>query len=190
MKSEDEYFEIITDAHVEFNKEHGFSRFEVPMELGGKPRIFYLEEEMVQYLLEEDVLFVNSRKYLGLDDKTVCPETLVLFVLINDTFGYSCADAESVTMKELPELCKGYCDHGYLGVIVWVAKKRKCAPIKPWIKSLKVKDLWDEELEGIYQEEIKMMKKVGKGDSKVIGPVVDLGKKKSEEVKKDKKKSK
>ena len=187
----DEYFDKISNLHEEFNKVHGFERFVIRWtDSKNEEHVSYLTEEMLQYLLEEDVLFSNSREYLCSDGKTKCSETIVLFVLVSDTFAYACADAEEITMKELPVLCKNYCEHGYLGVIVWAAKKRKETPIDPWIKDLKEKDLWDEELEGYYQEKIKrieMMKKRGKEDGKVTGPVVDLSKKKSEENKKDKK---
>lgn len=78
------------------------------------------EESMAAYLIDEGVLFVNSRDY---KDKMSSGHTLVLFININDVFGPG-ADAEDVTYEELPKVYDLYQEKGYQGIIEFVGQKR------------------------------------------------------------------
>ena len=111
------------------------------------------EEEMLAKLLQEGILFCNSRKYLDLDDKTVNPETIVLFVNCNDVFAWGCADAESLTLEELPGLFKLFevCD--ITASTIWVCKKRKEKPQAPVVDWLKEHNGWDAELEALPENQ-------------------------------------
>jgi hypothetical protein len=49
-----------------------------------------------------------------------------------DTFAYACADAESFTLDEMPEVFRLWKAHGYYGVVAWIAKKRGVEPVKEY----------------------------------------------------------
>jgi hypothetical protein len=88
---------------------------------------WFLEDSAVVELLAADVLFVNSRKYLNLDG-TTAPETLVLFVRLNDVFAWACSDAECVSLAELPALYDTWKARGDVGVEQWACLKRQMRP--------------------------------------------------------------
>ena len=94
------------------------------------------EEAMLSKLLDDNTLFCNSRKYVDLDGKTIMEETIVIFLNCNDVFA-GCADAESITLKELPELFKLIEDNEECGVIQWVCIKRNQYPQQRMIDYLK-----------------------------------------------------
>lgn len=106
------------------------------------------EQAMVAHLLEEDVLFVNSRRYIA-DDKTneIGPETLILFVNCSDVFVWACSDAECVSCDELPELFRLYEANPQCGPIQWVCIKRNEKPQAPMVKYLKEHNGWNDILE-------------------------------------------
>lgn len=62
-------------------------------------------------------------------------EEVKAFVVLNDVFGYCCADAEEVALDEIPELASLWKKYGFTGAIYWASKKRKEPPIKPITKS-------------------------------------------------------
>ena len=105
------------------------------------------EEEMLAKLLQEGILFCNSRKYLDSDDKTVRPETIVLFVNCSDVFAWGCADAESIALAELPELFKMYEANPKTAATIWVCKKRNEKPQLPVADWLKEENAWTDEME-------------------------------------------
>lgn len=88
----------------------------------------YLNEEMFAFLLLKGVVFINSRKYLDLEEKPQ-KETIVAFVLCSDTFAPCCADAEEVTTTELPELFEMYMKDTSYGPTKWACKKRGKRPM-------------------------------------------------------------
>lgn len=96
----------------------------------------YDDEGMLIYLLQEDVLFCNSRQYLCVDNKTQQPETIVIFVNCNDVWFWACADAEEITLEELPELCRLYMEDSDGGVIKWACQKRNMRPQAPIRRAL------------------------------------------------------
>ena len=97
---------------------------------------FPMKKQCYLKLLDDDVLFCNSRKYIDLDGKIICEETIVIFLNCNDVFA-GCADAESITLKELPELFKLIEDNEECGVIQWVCTKRNQYPHQRMIDYLK-----------------------------------------------------
>src|SRR2546430_1807368 len=86
-------------------------------------------------LLAESILFANSRhyiewdkwvpdesrlgKYKHLDTYKVQDETVVLFVNCNDLFWWACADAESITLDEIPTLFRAWRNDKSWGVSKW-----------------------------------------------------------------------
>jgi len=88
------------------------------------------DEAMLAYLLDEDVLFPNTRKYYCEHAKQLLGPTIVLFVLINDRFVPG-SDAEDVKLEEIPRLFELYRAKGYDGLCEFVANKRGI-PNKHW----------------------------------------------------------
>lgn len=107
------------------------------------------EESMLARLLDDDVLFCNSRKYLCADDKTVRDETIVLFILANDVFVWGCADAEDITTEELPQLFDLHVANPKCGSIQWCCIKRNEKPQEPIVEYLKENGGWNETLESL-----------------------------------------
>ena len=113
----------------------------------------YDEEGMVLYLLQKGRLLCNGRKYL--DEKgVVYPETIVLFLICNDTFGWACADAEEIAYNELPELYKAVKADERYGDTKWVCKKRNLQPQQPLIEIMKEAGVWDEAMEALPKNEV------------------------------------
>lgn len=109
-------------------------------------RIVANEEAMLSKLLDENILFCNSRKYI--EDKKEEEETIVLFVNANDIF-YPAADAESITLKELPNLFRLYEEKGQDGILIWLCQKRNLQPWSRLSKRLKEDGRWDEKLDSL-----------------------------------------
>jgi hypothetical protein len=61
------------------------------------------------------LLFVNGTDYVE------------LCVLCSDTFGYACADGETVALEEAPALLALADDEGWPGIIRWIQAKREAA---------------------------------------------------------------
>ena len=61
-------------------------------------------DAFLSILLRDGILFANTRKFVEYDDKTSKEATIVLFVICNDVFAWACADSESLTVEDLPEL--------------------------------------------------------------------------------------
>ena len=111
----------------------------------------YNLEDMVAALLTNDVLFVNSRKYVEefYNPPKIQEETLVLFLNCNDVFAWACADAEAVSVKDLPELYKYWLKDRKWGTTKWICIKRNEQPQNP-IKRYMIEDgSWDESLEAL-----------------------------------------
>jgi len=97
------------------------------------------EELILAKLLIEDVIFANQRQIKEFNNET----TIILFVVMNDTFYYSCADADSIALEELPNLYRLYKKHGINGVTAWAIPKRKMRPLKPIEDSMREDGSWD-----------------------------------------------
>lgn len=102
-------------------------------------------EAMLARLLDEDLVFCNSREYFGLKGEKE-PETIVVFLNCNDCF-VPASDAESVTIDELPNLFTLFEKKGDYGSIEFVAIKRKQQPRKYIKETMIKKGHWTPELE-------------------------------------------
>jgi hypothetical protein len=109
----------------------------------------YIEEDILAYLLKEDVAFVNSREYLCIDGETKQPETLVIFVNCNDIWAWACAEGLEITLDELPELCEMYMKDSGWGAIKWACKKRNMRPQKPIRDDMKKDNAWCDMMESL-----------------------------------------
>lgn len=56
-------------------------------------------------------------------------EPIVMYLNMNDTFGYACADSEEVTLSEIPEVYRLWKKYGHHGLTAWSAVKRNVDPI-------------------------------------------------------------
>lgn len=124
-------------------------------------------EAMVAHLLEENVLFVNARRYVS-NEKTnelSKNETLVLFLNCNDVFAWGCADAEDVSYSELPELFKLYEADDKCGTIQWVCIKRNQKPQAPIVKYMKENNGWNEVMEALPENRYDALYKEYNGKS-------------------------
>lgn len=103
-------------------------------------------EAMLSKLLEDDILFCNTRKFQCPFSKEICEDTIVLFININDTFCYA-ADSECLTTEELPKLFELYQKKEYYGVVEFVALKINLQPLKRTKDQMIKLGFWTEELE-------------------------------------------
>lgn len=115
----------------------------------GKTHHFCIEETALAKLLVDGILFVgdfNSGPFFSNEsnEKTTC----CVWVNCGDTFMYACADAEPVTMKELPELYRMHKENDW-GATKWCCKKRNLQPISPIIKRMRDENVWDEMMESL-----------------------------------------
>lgn len=112
----------------------------------------FCEEEALAYLLSEEVVFCNSRKFVGYGGK-VEEETIVIFVILNDTFYYASADAEPIRLSELQNLYELYKEHKYTGIVKWATEKRGILPISHYRRQLREADLWSLEMQILENRE-------------------------------------
>lgn len=105
------------------------------------------EEAMLSRLLVDNILFCNSRKYVCLDGH-IKEETIVLFINVNDCFAPA-ADAESLTLAELPTLFRLYEDKEFFGIIEFVALKRGIQPVKSLKSKMIANEVWSPKLESL-----------------------------------------
>ena len=66
---------------------------------------------------------------------------LNFYVSCNDLFAWGCADAEDVTIKDLPLLKQSFEDDKYYGIELYCARKRKMRPQGAFYKSFE-KESW------------------------------------------------
>jgi hypothetical protein len=115
-----------------------------------KEEIYFDEDEAILQLLSERVLFSNFRTYSS-DDKKLANDgkTIILFMICNDVFAWSCADAEDVSSTEDLKSLYDYCEKygAWEGSAIWVCMKRKQKPQIPVVKMLKDKNAWPIELD-------------------------------------------
>ena len=75
---------------------------------------------MIGEMLPEEII----RLYLNKD------ETITMWILMNDTFYFACADGEDITMEEIPLLYQMWKQFDWYGLVAIVSKKRKQLPLK------------------------------------------------------------
>ena len=126
-------------------------------------------EAMAAHFLEENILFLSSRKYVcGEKDDVISKNaTLLLFLNCNDVFVWGYADAEGVSYDELPELFKMYEANTDCGPTQWVCIKRNQKPQAPMVKYLKEKNGWNEVMEALPENKYDAYckEKFGKSDA-------------------------
>lgn len=121
---------------------------------------FCVEEKALEILLHENILFANSAntvdwdkwipdeanpgKYKHTDTYKIGGETVVLFVNCNDLFWWACADAEDLTLSEVPELYMMWKNDKNWGVSKWCCKKRNMQPQLPIREDMKKEGVWEE----------------------------------------------
>lgn len=108
---------------------------------------------MVAELLLNEVLFCSSRRYMGYSftgPETLSEEaTIVCYVICNDIFAWACADAECVSLNELPKLYDMWKANPAWGAEQWCILKRNQRPQAPVLKAMQNAGAWTEELEAI-----------------------------------------
>lgn len=113
---------------------------------------------MVAKLLDEDVLFVNSRPYAN-ENGVLCGKTLTLYLNCSDVFAWAYSDAIDITLDELPHLFELYEQNPLCGPIVWACKKRSEKPQRSIIQWLKLKGGWNDELENLPDNKYDLLLK-------------------------------
>lgn len=74
--------------------------------------------------------------------------TLALLLNCSDTFAWGCADAEPITLEDLPALYTAW-QTGVYGTTSWVCKKRGRRPQAPLEKRMREAGAWDDEMEAL-----------------------------------------
>ena len=119
----------------------------------------FLTNEAISYLMNQEVLFANSRPYVNnpwmpKEKWETSEETLVLFVSCGDTFAWGGSDAESITYSEnigseIYQLLEYYLENRTYGVTKWVCIKRNQQPQKPLADSMKRDGIWNDIMESL-----------------------------------------
>jgi len=109
---------------------------------------YWNEEALLAYLLDEELVFCNSRKYVSIDGK-VMSCTTVIFMSCNDVFSWGTADVENIEPDEFHELYELHEENKIWGPTKWACKKRNLQPQVPIIKAMKKSGYWDKELESL-----------------------------------------
>jgi len=107
------------------------------------------KELILAKLLIDEVVFCNDSSLKDYDNSNICEETIAIFVGCNDIWGWACADAETISTKELPELYKFYMADKKWGSLKWACKKRNLQPQAPIIKDMKKEDVWCDIMESL-----------------------------------------
>ena len=71
---------------------------------------------------------IDRKKALLLISNTCYMRDNKLYILLNDTFHFACADSEIVEEEEIEDVIKYFRSYGDDGVLYWVAKKRGYDP--------------------------------------------------------------
>ncbi len=102
-------------------------------------------------LLKEGVLFCNERETLFQGEKG--ESTVVLYVLCNEVFCSTSADAESLKVDEIGNLYKAFKANGHTGVYKWCCIKRGEQPTYEVVQEFKDVGIWDEQMEKLKPNE-------------------------------------
>ena len=102
---------------------------------------------MVLELLKNNVLLVNSRNYNYNFSNTETGHTLVLFVICSDVFAWGMADAEDISLSELPTLYNMDKVDKKWGSTKWCCIKRNEQPQKPVREMMQKEGVWDDNME-------------------------------------------
>jgi len=102
-------------------------------------------------LLKQGVLFNNERETVFQGEKE--DSTTVLYVICNEVFCPTAADAESLKENEIGDLYKMFKAHGHTGVYKWCCIKRGEQPTEEVVKEFKEAGIWDEKMESLKPNE-------------------------------------
>lgn len=105
------------------------------------------EESILSILLNNNVLFCNQRYYSLLPDGKSSGQTIVLYVVCNDVFGWACADAEDITLNELLTLYKMWEADKVWGPAKWCCLKRNLKPQAAIEKIMKEDGVWNNQMD-------------------------------------------
>lgn len=110
--------------------------------------MFFEENDLLAELLSDGVLFSNVRAYDANDigkphEPDLRERTIVLFMNCNDVFSWGCADAECITIDEIPDLYLLWRDNHKWGPMKWACKKRNLQPQRPIVIDMKKDGYWD-----------------------------------------------
>lgn len=118
----------------------------------GETKTFVDHEQMLARLLYYGVVFIAATDISGhsVDERRyqVGP-TLHLSVNANDVFYWGCADAEDITIDEVPDLYALFRESREWGAIKWLSRKRKLRPQRPIVREMRAAGAWTEELEAL-----------------------------------------
>ncbi|MDO8659570.1 MAG: hypothetical protein Q7K54_03120 [Candidatus Parcubacteria bacterium] len=87
---------------------------------------FYEELTDTQKKQLGELLLLDAGVWLQGDKEKIC-----LYLNMNDTFAWACADAEEFTIEELPIIYDVFEKFGHSGIIAWASQKNGMEPIKP-----------------------------------------------------------
>lgn len=104
-------------------------------------------ELALAFLLNNDVLYANGRRYVWGKENKLEDETIVLFVDCNDIFAWGLADSESLPLKEVDSLLKMYLADIKWGAARWCIKQRKMRPQAPVEKDMRLDGSWEDEFD-------------------------------------------
>lgn len=111
----------------------------------------YCDEELaLAALLRDGVLFANERDTVF--GGQPAGSTVVLYVNCSDTFGYACADAETLPYAEIGNLYRMHRDGGGaagFGEVRWCCLRRGERPLPEVERQMRDAGAWDEALESL-----------------------------------------
>lgn len=112
----------------------------------------FMADDMVADLLRAEVAFVAAMdRAMITDGRKDLP--VAIYVRASDTFAYACADAELLTLDQVPPLYALFRkDPGY-GHVAWLVHRRKERPLMQIEEKLKARGLWDAEMEALPPRE-------------------------------------
>ena len=105
------------------------------------------EDDCIVFLITNDICILGTERTCFFED----PEGrhTCVYVLCSDTFDWGCADAEPLPHAEIGPLTKLYLEHGYNGVVKWVALRRGTRPLDEVVTRMKAEGFWTDELEAL-----------------------------------------
>lgn len=99
-------------------------------------------------LLANEVIFLNDHWWMK-DWPEEAQKTTSLNVNCNDVFAWGCADAESCTIHDLPDIYRMWRKDPQWGAAVWCMKKRNQMPQPPLERMIRVAGIWSFEELGL-----------------------------------------
>ena len=97
---------------------------------------------MLAALLAAEVIFLNNH-WWQTDWPEQAQKTAALCVECNDIFAAACADAEEVSLEEIPDLYEHWLKDPQYGARVWCIKKRGIMPQSAYRPIIERSGMWD-----------------------------------------------